>query len=130
MLMSSFSRILLFLKTQSNLVGRRMKICSFILLHRQLLLLFLLLPSLSLLKYTLEAKTPLVSSPTPATSTLDPISGDDLPIVLHRGKRQCVHPIFSFCSHNHLSSHSYSFIASLDSISLPNTVREALSHPG
>ena len=33
-------------------------------------------------------------------------------------------------SYNHLSSSSCSFIASLDSISLPNTVCEALSHPG
>ena len=33
----------------------------------------------------------------------------------------------SFCSYNHLSSHSCSFIASLDSISLPNKVSEALA---
>ena len=72
---------------------------------------------------------PSVSSPTPVASTLDPISDDDLPITLRKGKRQCVHQISSFCSYNHLSSHSYSFIASLDSISLPNIVREALSHP-
>ena len=45
-------------------------------------------------------------------------------------KRQCAHPISSFVSYNHFSSSSCSFIASLDSISLPNTVREALSHPG
>ena len=44
--------------------------------------------------------------------------------------RQCVHPISSFCTYNQLSSHSYSFIASLYSISLPNTFQEALSHPG
>ena len=29
-----------------------------------------------------------------------------------------------------MSSHSYSFIASLDSVSLPNKVSEALTHPG
>ena len=46
------------------------------------------------------------------------------------GKRQCAHPISSFVSYNHLSSFSCSFIASLDSISLPNTVYETLSHPG
>ena len=40
------------------------------------------------------------------------------------------HPIFSFCSYNHLSSHSCYFIASMDSISLSNTDREALSHSG
>ena len=75
-------------------------------------------------------QNPQVSSPTLATSTLDPISSDDLPIALCKGKHQCVHPISSFGSYNHLSSHSYSFIASLDSISIPNTVCEALSHSG
>ena len=75
-------------------------------------------------------QNPPVSSPTPATSTLDPVSSDDLPIALRKGKRQCVHLISSFCSYNHLSSHSCSFITSLNSISLPNTVREALSHLG
>ena len=39
-------------------------------------------------------------------------------------------PNYSFCSYNHFSSHSCSFIASLDSISLPNVVFEALSHVG
>ena len=62
-------------------------------------------------------------------STLDPVFDDDLPIALRKGKHQYVHPISSFCSYNHLLSHSCSFIASLDSISLPNTVHEALSHP-
>ena len=34
-----------------------------------------------------------------------------------------------FASYNYLSSSSYSFIASPNSISLPNTVCKALSHP-
>ena len=72
---------------------------------------------------------PLVSSPPLTALTLDPILSDDLPIALCKGKRQCIHPISSFCSYNHLSSHSCSFIASLDSISLPNKVSEALAHP-
>ena len=63
-------------------------------------------------------------------STSDPVLSDDLPIALRKGKRQCTHLISSFCSYNHLSSHSCSFIASLDSISLPNKVFEALAHPG
>ena len=46
-----------------------------------------------------------------------------------KGKCQCAHPIFSFCSYDHLSLRSCSFIASLDSISLPNKVSEALAHP-
>ena len=74
--------------------------------------------------------TPQVSSPPPTASTLDLVLSDDLPIAIRKGKRQCTHPISSFCSYNHLSSHSCSFIASLDSISFPNKVSEALAHPG
>ena len=62
---------------------------------------------------------PLVSGPPPAASTLDPGLSDDIPIALRKGKRQYVHPISSFYSYDRLSSHSCSFIASLDSISLP-----------
>ena len=77
-----------------------------------------------------QRQNPPVSSPTPTTSTLDPIFSDDHHIALRKGKCHCVHSISSFFSYNHLSSHSCSFIASLDSISLPNTIREALSHLG
>ena len=42
----------------------------------------------------------------------------------------CSPDFFAFFPINHLSSSFYSFIASLNSISLPNTVCEALSHPG
>ena len=92
-------------------------------------------PSLILVKPPItqvysRRQNPPISSLTPTTSTLDLVSSDNLLIVLRKGKRQCVHPISSFCSYNHLSSHSYSFTASLNSISLPNTVCEALSHPG
>ena len=73
---------------------------------------------------------PQVSSPLLAASTSDLVLSDDLPIALRKGKRHYVHPISSFCSYNRLSSHSCSFIASLDSISLPKTVCEALSLPG
>ena len=38
--------------------------------------------------------------------------------------------ISSLCSYDHLSSYYCSFIASLDSISLPNKVYEAIVHPG
>ena len=79
--------------------------------------------------YTLRLCRP-VSSPPPAASTSNPVLSDDLPIALHEGKCQCVHKIFCFCSYDHLSSHSCSFIASLDSISLPNKVSKALAHPG
>ena len=73
---------------------------------------------------------PPVSSPPPAASTLDPVLSDDLPIALRKGKRQCVRPISSFYSYDHLSSHSCSYIASVNSILLPNKVSEALTHPG
>ena len=73
---------------------------------------------------------PLVLSLPPAALTSDSVLSDDLSIALCKGKRQCAHPISSFCSYNHLSSHSCSFIASLNSISLPNTIFEALAHPG
>ena len=75
-------------------------------------------------------QNPPVSSPTLTASSSDLVQNDDLPIALRKGKDQCVHPISSFVSYNPLSSSSYSFIASLDSISLPNTVCEAISHPG
>ena len=51
-------------------------------------------------------------------------------IALRKDKRQCAHLISSFASYNHLSYSSCSCIASLDSISLLNTICEALSHPG
>ena len=72
---------------------------------------------------------PPVSSPVLAASTSNLVLSDDLPIALRKGKRQCAHPISSFCSYDHLPSYSCSFIASLDSISLPNKVSEALTHP-
>ena len=85
---------------------------------------------LSITQVYTRCQHPLVSGPLPVASTSDLVLSDDLPIALRNGKRHCVHPISSFCSYNRLSSHSSSFIASLDSISLPKTVHEALSHPG
>ena len=76
-----------------------------------------------------RCQNPPVSSPTSTALSSYPIQNDDLPIALCKGKRQCAHPISSFVSYNHLLSSSCSFIASLDSISLHNTVRNALSHP-
>ena len=79
--------------------------------------------------YTRHPNPP-VSGPPSTASTSNPVSDDDLPIALRKGRRQCVHPISSFCNYNKLSSQSCSFIASLDSILLPNTFQEGLSHPG
>ena len=71
--------------------------------------------------YTRHQHPPILN-PLPAASTSNPVLSDDLPITLCKGKHQCAHPISSFCSYDHFSSHSCSFIASLDSISLPNKV--------
>ena len=73
-------------------------------------------------------KDPPVARPPPNLSPSDQVSDDDLSIALRKDKCQCVHPISSFVSYNHLSSYSRSFVATLDSISLPNTVHEVLSH--
>ena len=73
-------------------------------------------------------QNPPVLNPTPVASSLDPIHNNDIPITLRKGKRQCAHLIFSFVSYNHISSSSWSFVASLDSTTLPNTALEVLSH--
>ena len=73
-------------------------------------------------------QNPLASSPTPVASSSDLVQNDDIPIALRKGKHHVL--THSFVSYNHLLSSSCSFIASLDSISLPNTICEALSHPG
>ena len=104
-------------------------ICSFILLSCQLLF----CSSSDKVSYHLThtwRHHPLASSPPLAASTSDSVLGNDLPIAFHKGKRQCAHQISSFCSYDHLLSHSCSFIASLDSILFPNKVFEALVHPG
>ncbi|EOY08968.1 Uncharacterized protein TCM_024268 [Theobroma cacao] len=79
-----------------------------------------------------EAQT---TCPLPVPSPSDLVSNDHepslhLPIALRKGKCQCTYPISSFVSYDHLSFSSGSFVASLDSISIPKTVHEALSHPG
>ena len=79
--------------------------------------------------YAQRQHSPVLSLPL-AASISDLVLSDDLPIVLCKGKRQCAHPISFFCSYDHLSSQSCSFIASLDSISLPHKVSEVLAHLG
>ena len=68
---------------------------------------------------------PTASSPDPP-----PDSTLDLPIALRKGKRSCTYPISSFLSYEHLPLSAKTFIASLDSLVIPTTVSEALSHPG
>ncbi|KAM7509738.1 hypothetical protein LguiB_008613 [Lonicera macranthoides] len=76
-------------------------------------------------------RRPADSCPPPASSSSsDSVPSNDLPIALRKGKRQCTYPVSSCVSYDHLSHSSYSFIAFLDSISVPKTVNEAISHPG
>ena len=77
--------------------------------------------------YTQRQHPPISSLP-PTASTSNPVLSDDLLIALRKYKHQCAYPISSFCYYDHLSTHSCSFIASLDSISLPNKVSKALAH--
>nr|CAD1825763.1 unnamed protein product [Ananas comosus var. bracteatus] len=77
------------------------------------------------------------SDPPPASSSEDPVttitdlaSNSDLPIALRKGKRKCTYPISSFICYDRLSSSSHYFITSLESVSVPISVVEALSHPG
>ena len=72
-------------------------------------------------------QNPPASSSILVASSSDPDQNNDIPIALRKGKRQCAHPISSFVSYNHLSSSSCSFIAFLNSLSLPNTVCEAFT---
>ncbi|CAH9148698.1 unnamed protein product [Cuscuta epithymum] len=67
--------------------------------------------------------------PVPASSDLVSTSDLDLPIALRKGTRSCTHPISSFVSYSQLSPASCSFVASIDSIYVPKSVKEALSHP-
>ncbi|VFQ60815.1 unnamed protein product, partial [Cuscuta campestris] len=71
-----------------------------------------------------------VSRPESSTSSLDPDHADDLPIALRKGKRSCTYPVSNCVSYAHLSSTACALTSSLDSVPLPKTVREALSHPG
>ncbi|XP_019184263.1 PREDICTED: uncharacterized protein LOC109179154 [Ipomoea nil] len=75
-----------------------------------------------------------VPTPCPETTSVssNPVLVDERPIATRKGKRSCscTYPISSIASYDRLSPASCSFIASLNSISIPKTVRDALSHPG
>jgi len=74
--------------------------------------------------------------PAPTPSSLDltllvPLENLDLPISLRKGTRTCksTYSIANFVSYDRLSYTPRSLISSLDSISVPKTVNEALNHP-
>lgn len=66
--------------------------------------------------------------PSPITSSSDL----NLPIALRIGTQswKSTYSIANFVSYDRLSSMSRSLIVSLDSVSTPKIVREALNHPG
>ena len=66
-----------------------------------------------------------MAPPSTTPSTIDP------PISIRKGtcSSRNPHPIYSFLSYHRLSSPYSTFISTLSSVSLPNTVHEALSHP-
>ncbi|KAJ9558569.1 hypothetical protein OSB04_013183, partial [Centaurea solstitialis] len=70
----------------------------------------------------------LASNSPPPSDTQDPDL--DIPIALRKGKRSCTYPISSVVSYDKLSPHSRFLISTLDSISVPKTVGEALAHSG
>ena len=59
-----------------------------------------------------------------------PASYLDVPIALQKGKCSCTYPISMFVSGASLSSSAYSFGTSLDSVIVPTTISEVLSHKG
>ena len=63
----------------------------------------------------------------PTTDLLEPL--DDQPIALRKDTQSTrnPHPIYNFLSFDRLSPKYYAFVSS---ISIPNNVNEALSHPG
>lgn len=75
-----------------------------------------------------SADPPVAISSLPASALFD--CNLDLPIALRKGKCNCTHPISSFVSYNHLSQSAHSFVTSLDSMTIPKTLDEALSHNG
>ncbi|RVW81598.1 Retrovirus-related Pol polyprotein from transposon RE1 [Vitis vinifera] len=89
-------------------------------------------PNHQLFRCTLGAPVTTDTCPAPAPSSSDPSSDLDLPISLRKGKRHCksIYSIANFVSYDHLSSSSNVLVASIDSISVPKTVTEALNHPG
>ena len=93
-------------------------------------------------KSEVSGEAPLVEtssapSPLPASSSIDPPLSDlDIPIAHRKGTRSCTqrgnsdcrYPISACVSYSSLPISSQSFIASLDSISVPKSVPEALCH--
>jgi len=67
--------------------------------------------------------SPIVDPPDPSV---------DLLIALCKGNRSTSnpHPIYNFLSYHRLSPLHHAFVSAVSTISIPKTVKEALSHPG
>jgi hypothetical protein len=97
-----------------------------------------LLPPRSPAPLWVYMRWPHPSTPTPLPSSfsssdpVSPLASDPLPITLWKGKRSCTtqHPISQFVSTSSLSPSLSCFISHLSSISIPKTVRDALSDSG
>ena len=81
----------------------------------------------------IDTGPPTNSSPmTPSSTTPVLLSPAHLPIAIRKGTRSSYNPhlIYNFLTYHSLSSSYFVFISTLSFISLPQTVHEALSHPG
>lgn len=59
------------------------------------------------------------------------VDDSDVPIAIRKGVRSCTqHPISRFVSYEKLSPSYHAFVTAIDSIEVPNSIQEALLHPG
>lgn len=70
--------------------------------------------------------------PLPSSPSVVPPADDPHLVVFRRGTRSTrnPYPIYNFLSYHRLSSTYCAFASTLSSVSLPKSLREALSHPG
>ena len=79
-----------------------------------------------------DTRPPADSSPMAPSSTMPVLpSPVDLPIVIQKGTRSSRNPLptYNFLTYHRLSSPYPAFVSILSSVSVPQTVHEALSHP-
>ncbi len=79
-----------------------------------------------------QGETLVDACPPSDTSVSAPSNDLDLHISIRKGKRQCksVYSIANFVSYDGLSTSTRALISSLDSVTVPKNVKEALSHSG
>jgi len=84
-----------------------------------------------------QETTPTISDDSGSIPILSPIVDPpdpsiDLPIALRKGNRSTSnpYPIYNFLSYYRLSPLHHAFVSAVSTISIPKTVKEALSHPG